>query len=129
MKPEVCEALYTVAHTFYGQGKYKEASTLFCTMVQEAPRTYKYWIGLGASLQMAKSYDEALLAYETAAMLDPCDPHVHLHAADCFFAKGLPKEALFAVDCAERAVKQQPANLRAPFKEHIALIRKAWSRK
>jgi type III secretion system low calcium response chaperone LcrH/SycD len=112
----------------YKQGKYQEAVGLFRILTMAHIKNRKYWMGLGAALQMQKEYGQAIEAYELAAALDPVDPRVHLHAADCFFAQKKRKEGLFALDCAERALKQQKVpdqNLSA----HIKLIRQAWNKK
>ena len=126
---EAQEALYSLAYICYNQGKYGEATALFRTLTVENPRGRKFWMGLGASLQMVKNYNEALLAYEVAAMLQPLDPHVHLYAADCFFTQGLAKEGLFALECAERALKSWPAEKQSNYRTHISLLRQAWRRK
>jgi type III secretion system low calcium response chaperone LcrH/SycD len=122
---EAQEASYYLAHTFYRQGKYEEASSLFRMLTLAGPTTRKFWMGLGASLQMNKDYKEALNAYELAARLDPTDPHVHLYAADCFFTQGEAEEGLFALDCAERALTFSPQK-QQNFKAHIQLLRRIW---
>jgi len=124
---ETLEALYYVAHANYKQGKYEDAAGIFRYLTVEDTRTRKHWMGLGSSLQMLKQYQKAIEAYEIAAAIDPGDPRVHMHAADCLFGLGNVKDALFALDCAVRALKlgekdEANKNLLA----HIALIRKAW---
>jgi type III secretion system low calcium response chaperone LcrH/SycD len=121
------ETLYSMAYTYYKQGMYEEAVAHFRVLTMADASSPKHWIGLGASLQMLKRFEKALEAYEFAACLNPGDPHIHIHAADCLFGLGLAKEALFALSCAERAIKmdkmtERDKNLLA----HIALIRKAW---
>ena len=121
------ETLYHFAYTQYKQGKYQEAADLFRLLTAANTKTRKYWMGLGASLQMLKKYREAIEAYELAAALDPIDPQVHIYAADCFFAQKMVKEGLFALDCAERAVNQQKKP-DPDLMTHIRLIRKSWKK-
>lgn len=119
------ETLYSIAHNHYGQGKYAEAVDLFRLATIADVKSRKCWMGLGASYQMCKKYVEAIEAYELAAALEPTDPHVHVHAANCFSSLGKKKEALFALDCAERASKlKHDDNLLA----HIRLMRTMWVR-
>lgn len=132
MKPQFSgqslEALYHFAYTHYKQGKYEDAVALFRFLTVTDTHTRKHWMGLGASLQMQRNYGEAIKAYELAAALDAADPYVHIYAAECFFAQRLTKDGLFALDCAERALKlqkEQDQNLLA----HIKLMRRAWNKK
>src|SRR5262249_44681791 len=110
-------------------GKYGEATALFRTLTVESPRGRKFWMGLGASLQMDKNYQDALYAYELAALLNPDDPQVHIRAADCFFTQGLAKEGLLALDCAEPSLKTFPTETQQSYKTHISLLRQAWRRR
>lgn len=124
---DTLEALYYVAHTNYKQGKYEDSAAIFRYLTLEDTRTRKHWMGLGSSFQMLKKYQKAIEAFEIAVALEPGDPLVHMQAADCLFGLGNVKDALFALECAERAVKlgdfnEDGKNLLA----HIALIRKAW---
>lgn len=125
---ETLEAFYYTAHTNYKQGKYEDATAIFRYLTVMDTRNRKFWMGYGSSLQMLKEYQRAIEAYEIAAALEPGDPHVHLQAADCLFGLRSFKEAFFALDCAERAIKLD-GNLDAgkDLLHHIALIRKAWN--
>src|SRR5262245_31055472 len=91
---ESIEALYHIAYTQYKQGKYEDAVGVFRFLTLNDTRSRKHWMGLGASLQMQKKYNEAIEAYELAAALDPTDPHVHIYASDCCFAQKMTKEGL-----------------------------------
>lgn len=121
------ETLYHFAHSYYKQGKYEDAEGLFRFLTVANTHTRKYWMGLGASLQMRKVYDKAIESYELAAALDPTDPQVHLYAADCYFGMSKKEEGLFALDCAERAIKLSKPVDSENLLAHLALIRKAWN--
>ncbi len=127
LSKEACEALYHNAFMSYKQGKYDDAESQFRVLTMVDTRTRKHWMGLGAALQQQKKHGEAIQAYELAAALDASDPFVHIYAADCFFALGQKKEGLFALDCAERAVKLQKEPNQNIF-AHVELMRQAWKR-
>lgn len=130
LTPESVRTLFQLACLCFKQGKLTEAAGHFTLLTMTEPKNYNYWIWLGTTLQKMKNYEKAIEAYEVAAALNPADPKLHMHAADCLFGLGNTKQALFALDCAERAIKsvkesKQDKNLLA----HISLMKKAWKQK
>jgi type III secretion system low calcium response chaperone LcrH/SycD len=92
---EQMEAVYTVAYNLYQAQKHQDAAEVFTFLSMFNPFNSKYWMGLGASLQMAKDFDNALNAYAVAAVTSiPKDPVPHLHAGECNLGKGDVDEAL-----------------------------------
>jgi type III secretion system low calcium response chaperone LcrH/SycD len=130
LSKESMETLYFLAHTSYKQGKYEEAAGHFRLLTMADARSYRNWIGFGACMQMSKNYQKAIEAYEVAAALDPADPQLHIQAADCLFGLGKTKEALFAIGCAERAIKlNKPEEQDKNLLTHLALMSKAWKKR
>jgi type III secretion system low calcium response chaperone LcrH/SycD len=86
-------ALYTVAHQFYGQGKYAEALKMFGLLTMFYPVTQRYHMGMGACLQMLDDIDGALPHYGMAATLDATDPEAFFRLAECQIRKGMENEA------------------------------------
>ncbi|WP_420420497.1 SycD/LcrH family type III secretion system chaperone [Simkania sp.] len=78
--------LYTLAYNLYQSGDYDQAKEIFHQLVLSKPLKQKYWLGLGACLQLEKQYEEALKAWGMASILDGYDPLPHFHAAECNFA-------------------------------------------
>ena len=82
-------------------------------------------MGLAASLQMCKSYDEAIETYGVAAMLDDNDPHAHYHAAECYFLAGDPEKGKIALGAAEAVAARE--NKKNPnFISQLAIMRQVW---
>lgn len=130
LSKESAETLYFLAYTCYKQGKYEEAVGHFRLLTLADTRSYRNWVGYGACLQMLKNFPKAIEAYEIAAALDPTDPQLHIQAADCLFGLGKTKEALFAIGCAERAIKlNKTENQDKNLLTHLALMRKAWKKR
>lgn len=121
MAPE----LYSLGYHCYESGKYAEATHFFTTLTKIDGKNPKGWIGLAASLQMQKLYDEALLAYSTAAVLDPNDPEIFFHAANCCFSLEYVSEALKALDAAENIAKKMPES--GAMIQQFTTLREAWS--
>jgi len=105
------EAVYGIAYTLYESGKYEEALQVFQFLCFNNHYEKRYWVGLGATQQMRKAYEEALQAYAFAAVMDLDDPSIPLHAARCCMAlerfkdaeKSLEAASALAEDKAEHA--------------------------
>jgi type III secretion system low calcium response chaperone LcrH/SycD len=98
---ETMEGLYSLAYSFYNQGKYREALALFELLAGTSPTVHKYFLGLGACYQQTEAYGAAFASYYIALNLDPDNPIPAYHAVDCLLKQDLKEEAL---ECAEAAV-------------------------
>ncbi|MBA3603065.1 MAG: tetratricopeptide repeat protein [Parachlamydiaceae bacterium] len=117
--------LYDFGYHFYENGKYPEATHFFTVLTDIDAENSKNWIGLAASLQMQKNYDEAILAYSNAAFLDTNNPEIFFHAANCCFSLDLVSEGIMALDTAEKIAKNKP-NCGAMIQQFTTL-REMWS--
>lgn len=82
------QAMYALATQAYEGGDYLSALSLFRLLTLQQMNDRDYWMGLGASLQMARHYDEALMAYHYAAHLNDEDPYLFYQCAQCHEALG-----------------------------------------
>lgn len=100
LSPDSLEALYAMAYELYRNGKHSDAKDFFrfLTLINSFER--KYWMGLGACYQMLKHYPEAIECYSAAAIQDPMDPYVHMHAADSYFLMNNLEKAREALESA-----------------------------
>ncbi len=105
---ESMETLYGLAHSHYNGGRYQEAITLFNFLSLHDPFKKKYWIGLGASRQLVKDYEGAVLAYSMAGITQVGDPHPALYAADCYLLLGKKELAEKALTAAAYWAEQKP---------------------
>lgn len=123
---ETVETLYATGYELYRNGKYGDAKDFFKLLAITDPSSRRYWMGQGACHQMLKEYDNAVNCYSVAAVLDPDDPYVHWHAADCFFQKGERQKAIDTLSSALIVAKHK--------EEHLVLVPKLellhtiWSR-
>ena len=78
---EDLSVIYSVAYTLYQAGDYKEAIIVFQRLASHDPLAVKNWMGLAASLQMEKDYEESLKAWQWPPLLVKSAPHYH--AAEC----------------------------------------------
>ena len=90
---EALEQIYSLAYTYYEQGKYQEAAALFQFNAGASPTTYKYLLGLGASFQQMGHYEEAIKGFFTAACLEPENPTPSYYLIDCLLKQNLLEEA------------------------------------
>jgi type III secretion system low calcium response chaperone LcrH/SycD len=121
----LAQELYDFGYHYYENGKYPEATDFFTVLTDIDSENPKSWIGLAASLQMQKDYNEAILAYSNAAFLDPNNPEIFFHAANCCFSLDLVSEGINALDTAEEIAKNKP-NCGAMIQQFTTL-REMWS--
>lgn len=120
------EEAYLYAYTFYEKGHYKESCQIFSLLTCVEISSVRHWMGLGASLQMLKRFEEALNAYIMAATFEESesDPFPHLHAAECLHSLNQKEKALQALRSAEIIAKDQPKYQKLC--SQIALLQSVW---
>lgn len=121
---EAEKELYSMAYSFYNNGKFQEALDCFLYLVRANTETAKNWNGLAATHQRLGNYLEAIGAYAVGALLDDKDPQIHMHAADCFFAINEGTQALDALKTAELLANGQEKYHQ--LLSRIAALRAAW---
>lgn len=99
------EAIYSIAHTFYVQRRYKKSEQLFSYLCLYQHMDKRFWKGLAASRQMQKNYRKAAEAYAYMAIIDMDDPEPSFHAAFCFMELKETKSASKALDAAMHQAK------------------------
>ncbi len=122
LSEEEMERFYTYGFSQYEGGNYKEAIEVFRILCTRGPRVSRFWFALGASLQQANQYEEALRAWAIAALLSPKDPMPHFHAAECYLSVKNLKDAFFALKETKVRTDQED-----PLNERIDLLKKQWS--
>lgn len=96
------EAVYSLGFNFYQTGNIENAEKVFKFLVLFDHFEPKYWIGLGAILQIKKAFEGAITAYSYASFLNIHDPKPQYHAAECYLALGDRENALSALAALER---------------------------
>ncbi len=91
---EALEEVYSLAYTFYNQGKYFESVSLFEFLTGSSPSTYKYVLGLAASYHQIQAFNEAFAGFILALHIDPTQPVAAYYAMDCCLKEGLNEDAL-----------------------------------
>lgn len=124
LSEEEVERFYAYGFAQYGSGNWAEAADVFRILCTRRPLDPRFWFGLGATLQEAGEYNDALHSWAMAALLKTDDPYPHFHAAECSFSLLSPKQAAIALKDAEERIKNE---LGHPLKERISLLRQQWS--
>jgi type III secretion system low calcium response chaperone LcrH/SycD len=115
------EQFYAYGFAQYDAGNWGEAADVFRVLCTRRPLETRFWFGLGATLQEAKSYLEALQAWAMAALLSPDDPFPHFHAAECYFSLDDRTEAAHGLKEAEARIHGPH-----PLRGKIALFKEQW---
>jgi len=126
ISPSARNLLYSIAYAHLERSAHQDGETLFRLLTMHEPANPTYWIGLGMCHQGAKAYEKAVQAYGMAVLLEKDNPHIHIKAAECFFALNDTKKALLALTCAKQALKLRPE---AALEQQVDLLRSIWSNK
>ncbi|WP_100934309.1 SycD/LcrH family type III secretion system chaperone [Candidatus Chlamydia corallus] len=87
------EEIYTVAYTFYSQGKYNEAVGLFQLLAAAQPQNYKYMLGLSSCYHQLHLYNEAAFGFFLAFDAQPQNPIPPYYIADSLLKLQQPEES------------------------------------
>lgn len=117
------ERFYAFGFAQYGSGNWGEAADVFRVLCTRRPLEPRFWFALGATLQEAGSYRDALHSWAMAALLKKEDPYPHFHAAECCFSLKMQRDAALALEESEIRIKSEPVH---PLKEKIVLLRQQW---
>jgi type III secretion system low calcium response chaperone LcrH/SycD len=101
------EVLYALGHSLYGQARYEEAMRTFGFLVVHNHMEKRYMNAFASSLQMIKSYKEAIKYYSMASLMDMRDPLPTYHTAECMIALGYTQEAREALQFVIRQSEEQ----------------------
>lgn len=121
MSEEEVEKFYSFGFAQYGSGNWGEAADVFRVLCTRRPLEPRFWFALGATLQEAGSYKDALHSWAMAALLKSDDPYPHFHAAECCFSLKLSSDAALALTESETRIESVH-----PLKEKINLLRQQW---
>ena len=96
---EEMNAVYSLAHDFYRTGRYQDAETLFKFLTVYDHLNPRYWMGLGATRQVQRRFEEAIKAYALVSVtLDVKNVKAPYYAAECFLAMGDRENARKALE-------------------------------
>jgi type III secretion system low calcium response chaperone LcrH/SycD len=87
------EVLYALGHSLYAQGRYLDAMKAFGFLVMHNHLERRFMNAFASSLQMIKSYEEAIKYYTMASVMDMTDPAPTFHTCECMIALGMVQEA------------------------------------
>jgi type III secretion system low calcium response chaperone LcrH/SycD len=90
-------ALYIIAYNLYSEKKYQKAVSIFETMSFYNHLDKRGWMGTAACYQMLGRYDDAVLCYSFASLLDVENPLPIFHSIECYIARRKYSEALSAL--------------------------------
>ena len=89
--------LYVDAVAYYAAEEMDEALTQFTYLVMNNPWNRLYLVGLASCLHAEKQYQNAMVFYGYAAMMDARDAAVTFRIGQCFNSLGMMKEAIEAL--------------------------------
>jgi len=88
ISPLQMENLYALAYNKYQKGEYSLAADFFRYLLILDEDSYKYTLGLAASLQKNGEFEQAAHIYLLANYKNPKDPVPNFHGGLCFLETG-----------------------------------------
>lgn len=83
---EVMKNFCAAAYVLFHEKHYQEAANAFLFLTTLNSSHCEYWLGLGMATQFCGEYEEAIDAYELAAICDIANPLPYFYLAKCLFA-------------------------------------------
>lgn len=123
---EKAGAIYALAFELYQKGEFAKATTLFGGLVIAKKQEYRYWLGLGASHQMLKHFNKAIVAYKGAIATAPDHPMAYFHTAECLWQQEKAESARKMLRKAEKRAKKEPKQYES-FLDQISLLKEGWA--
>lgn len=123
LSEEEVEKFYAYGFAHYGTGSWCEAADVFRVLCTRRPLEPRFWFALGATLQEAGSYHDALHSWAMAALLKKEDPYPHFHAAECCFSLQMAQDAARALLESETRIQSESTH---PLKAKIGLLKQQW---
>lgn len=120
---EEVEKFYAYGFAQYGSGNWSKAADVFRVLCTRRPLEPKFWFALGATLQEAGNYSQALHSWSMAALLNKNDPYPHFHAAECCFSLQKVADASKALNESANLIQSDETH---PLKDKIATLKKQW---
>jgi tetratricopeptide (TPR) repeat protein len=96
------EKKYLEATTYYNSGCLKVAKNLIHELILNAPFRFEYWFTLGAIYQLEKNYNDAILSYKRALVLNKDDANIYFHIAECLLSNNEIKNAVSFLTIAKK---------------------------
>jgi len=106
---EAMAKFYGAAYAIFEREEYEEAEDAFLFLATLNPNIYDHWLGLGMARQMGKKFEEAIDAYELAAIHQLDSPVPYFFLGKCFFAIHERDSALYALELAIEYAAEIPA--------------------
>lgn len=97
LNQQFLESLYGLAYQLYNSGKYRDSGAVFRVLSVTDPKDTRFTMGLAASEQMNKDYDEAINSYLLCGQQDPFNPMPFFYLYECYRQTNRMHEAFYAL--------------------------------
>lgn len=117
----VLNHFYSYAYNLYQGGKFKEAASVFYTLISLDPRSPRNMMGLAACFHKQQQYKEAAKYYFACSLLDASSPVPFFHMADCYIQMDDPLDAHIALTAAAKRCGNDPTYAKLKEKCHAMM--------
>jgi tetratricopeptide (TPR) repeat protein len=107
--PETEKEFFEIAMQFLEDKKARDAADAFFFLASLKPENEEIWLRLGNAEQLCERYEEAIFAYEVAALVSVKDPFPYLYASLAYLKMNQQADAVAALNEALR-ISQETAD-------------------
>lgn len=100
--------IYEIGLQFYTQKDYVNARDIFLLLTSINSTISQFWTALGLTEKELTHYDVAAMVFTFAAVQNPEDLSICLHAADCLRLQNRTSEAIQMLDAMIEAAEDEP---------------------
>lgn len=104
LSEELFVKFYQAANRYFEYKDFQKASDAFYAIAGLDPSRYNVWMALGLSEAHNQRYEQALISFSLASLIDAGSPHPYIFSAECCLKENRREEAKIYVELAEEAV-------------------------
>jgi len=93
---------YKEAKDLYECGNVKQAKKMLVSLTLQKPLVFEFWFSLAAIYQLENNFNQAVIAYNMALILNKENPFIYYHLAECMLSLNDKKKAISYLDLAEK---------------------------
>ena len=119
---EVLNHFYQAANRYFKHQEFEKASDAFYVIANLDPRRYNVWLALGICEAHHERFEQALISFSMACLMDSKAPYPYLYSAECCIKDRKIEEAKIYLTLAKEALEESPVENQSVLLQTIAQL-------